>query len=135
MKKHIKFIFMMTLGLIVVGTSACFNAGDNAGDNAELIEAVENDAFIVDVRTPEEFSEGSAPGAVNIPLSEIESQLGQFKGKGEIIVFCRSGNRSGQAKKILEENGFEKVLNGGTWQEVKSIIEEVESADITADKK
>lgn len=77
-----------------------------------------NGTFLVDVRTPGEFTEGSAKGAVNIPLDRIMSELEQFKGKENIVVFCRSGNRSGQAKYILEQNGFKNVINGGTWQEV-----------------
>lgn len=74
--------------------------------------------FLVDVRTPAEFEEGSAQGAINIPLDRIPYELDQFKGKEHIVVFCRSGNRSGQAKYILEQNGFKNVTNGGTWQDV-----------------
>lgn len=92
-------------------------------DNSQLTEAIKNGAFLVDVRTPAEFSAGSVKGAVNIPLDKVTSQLSEFKGKKSIIVFCRSGNRSGQAKNILEQNGFQNVINGGTWQNVNGIIE------------
>jgi rhodanese-related sulfurtransferase len=44
------------------------------------------------------------------------------KFKENIVVFCRSGNRSGQAKSILEQNGFVNVTNGGTWQDVNTIL-------------
>lgn len=81
-----------------------------------------NSAFLVDVRTPEEFAEGSAKGAVNIPLQEISHRVGEFKGKGQIVVFCRSGNRSSQAKSILEENGISNIINGGTWEQVNDAI-------------
>jgi rhodanese-related sulfurtransferase len=74
--------------------------------------------FLVDVRTSGEFEDGSAKGAVNIPLDRIMSELKQFESKENIVVFCRSGNRSGQAKYILEQNGFKNVFNGGTWQDV-----------------
>ncbi len=77
-----------------------------------------NGSFLVDVRTPGEFEGGSAKGAVNIPLDRIMNELDQFEGKENIVVFCRSGNRSGQAKYILEQNGFKNVINGGTWQDV-----------------
>lgn len=86
--------------------------------NPQLSEAISNGAFLVDVRTFAEFSAGSVKGAVNIPLDKILTQLQQFKGKHNIIVFCRSGNRSAHAKSILEENGFQHVTNGGTWQNV-----------------
>lgn len=78
--------------------------------------------FYVDVRTPAEFAQGSVKGAVNIPLNQIENQLAKFKGKEKIIVFCRSGSRSSQAKAILEQNGFTNVTNGGTWQDVNEIL-------------
>jgi phage shock protein E len=71
--------------------------------------------FLVDVRTPEEFAQGSVKGAVNIPLDEIESRLDEFKGKTDIVVFCRSGNRSRQASEILKRHGFDNVTDGGPW--------------------
>ena len=80
-------------------------------------------SFLVDVRTPEEFSEGTVNGAVNIPLNEIESRFEEFKGKEQIVVFCRSGSRSTEAKRILESNGFTNIVNGGTWQNVKNEVE------------
>jgi len=90
--------------------------------NKELREAIQNGAFLVDVRTPAEFSEGSVKGAVNIPLDKISSQLTKFKNKINIVVFCRSGSRSSQAKRILEQNGFQNVINGGTWENVHQAI-------------
>jgi rhodanese-related sulfurtransferase len=90
-------------------------------DNGQLKEAIKERAFLVDVRTPAEFSAGSVKGAVNIPLDKISAQLAKFKGKKHIVVFCRSGNRSSQAKNILEQNGFQNVINGGTWQLVNSL--------------
>ncbi len=93
-------------------------------DNKQLSEAIKNGAYLVDVRTPGEFSGGSATGAVNIPLDKIQSQIGQLKDKKNIVVFCRSGNRSSQAKSILEQNGFRNIINGGTWQNVNNIINE-----------
>lgn len=91
-------------------------------DNSNLKEVVKNGAFLVDVRTTAEFSGGSVKGAVNIPLDKVPSQLSKFKNKKSIVVFCRSGSRSGQAKSILESNGFQNVINGGSWQNVKQIV-------------
>jgi rhodanese-related sulfurtransferase len=91
-------------------------------DNNQLREAIKNGAFLVDVRTPSEFSGGSVKGAVNIPLDKVPSQLSKFKDKKHIVVFCRSGNRSSQAKSILEQNGFQNVINGGSWENVNSIV-------------
>ncbi len=88
------------------------------GKSADLRSLIENGAFLVDVREPGEFSGGTAKGAVNIPLGTIADELGRFKGKENIVVFCRSGNRSALAKNILEQNGINNVVNGGTWQNV-----------------
>lgn len=88
-------------------------------DNTELSTIIKEGAFLVDVRSPGEFSSGSVKSAVNIPLDKVNSQLSKFKGKKNIIVFCRSGARSGQAKRILEQNGIQNVINGKTWQNVK----------------
>lgn len=88
------------------------------GQTADLKPIIDQGAFLVDVREPGEFAGGTAKGAVNIPLGSVAAQLDKFKGKENIIVFCRSGNRSGQAKTILEQNGFKNVVNGGTWEAV-----------------
>lgn len=79
-------------------------------------------AFLVDVREPSEFAGGSVKGAVNIPLGTIPTNIEQFKNKESVIVFCRSGNRSGQAKSFLEQNGITHVVNGGTWENVQQHI-------------
>jgi phage shock protein E len=94
--------------------------GGNA-TNETLAKVIEEGAFLVDVRGPGEFAGGSAKGAVNIPLDTLSQHLNKFKGKKEIVVFCRSGNRSSSAKSILEQNGFKNVINGGTWQNVASL--------------
>ncbi len=85
----------------------------------ELINSSET--FLVDVRTPEEVASGGVAGATNIPLDQVAKQLEQFKGKKNSVVFCRSGARSSQAKAILEQNGFNNVVNGGTWEQVKGL--------------
>ena len=88
----------------------------------DLKNIIEQGAFLVDVREPGEFSGGSAKGAVNIPLGSVATELNKFKGKENIVVFCRSGNRSGQAKSILEQNGIKNVVNGGTWEDVNQFV-------------
>ena len=91
-------------------------------DNTRLAEAIKKGAFLVDVRSPGEFSSGSVNGAVNIPLDNLQQQLVKFKGKKNIVVFCRSGNRSNMAKSILAQNGYPNVLDGGTWQNVNNVL-------------
>ncbi len=90
---------------------------------AELQKIINNNSFLVDVRTPEEFAEGHVPGSVNIPLDTIPLQLPLFMRKDNIIVFCRSGMRSAQAKGFLDQQGFNNVFNAGTWMDVKQMIQ------------
>ncbi|SFU08879.1 Rhodanese-related sulfurtransferase [Algoriphagus locisalis] len=99
-----------------------FSAIFGTTDNTKLSEAIQEGAFLVDVRSAGEFASGSVKGAVNIPLDSVASQLGKFKGKKNIVVFCRSGNRSSQAKSILEQNGVQNVINGGTYQNVSQCV-------------
>ncbi len=91
------------------------------GEN-ELSNALSENSFLVDVRTKEEFNSGSCNGAVNIPLDQIQNQLSKFKDKKNIVVFCRSGMRSSQAKSILERNGYSNVTNGGTCANVNRLL-------------
>jgi len=94
---------------------------NNSGTN--LKNLIQEGTFLVDVRSPGEFSGGSAKGAVNIPLDNLTHEIEKFRGHKNIIVFCRSGNRSSMAKQILEGNGFKNVTNGGTWENVASQID------------
>jgi rhodanese-related sulfurtransferase len=90
-----------------------------ATDYADLVR---KGAMIVDVRTPGEFSSGNIKGSVNIPLDVISSKVQELKKKNKpVITVCRSGNRSGSAKSILENAGIE-VYNGGAWDSLQNKI-------------
>jgi phage shock protein E len=91
-------------------------------DGNSLSEILSENPFLVDVRSKEEFNSGSCKGAVNIPVDQIQNQLSKFKDKKNIVVFCRSGMRSSQAKAILERNGISNVTNGGTWEKVSRLL-------------
>lgn len=88
----------------------------------QLEKVISQESFLVDVRTSGEFSLGSVKGAVNIPLGNLRDQLFKFKDQKNIVVFCKSGVRSAQAKRILEQNGFQNVTNGRTWKNVQAIL-------------
>lgn len=77
-------------------------------------------ATIVDVRTQEEFLEGHFPNAINIPLDHVDQKINEFKKMPTpIIVYCRSGNRSGIAVSILNEHGIADAFNGGSLDDLK----------------
>ncbi|MFJ3933085.1 rhodanese-like domain-containing protein [Streptomyces sp. NPDC090029] len=73
---------------------------------------------VIDVRTPGEFAGGHLPGALNIPLDRIARALPDIRhaaDRGDVLVVCASGARSGNACRILAENGITTAtLSGGT---------------------
>lgn len=83
------------------------------GPKVDLKELVEQGATIVDVRTAQEYGTGKVRGAVNIPLNQLQSRIGQIRRDRPVIVYCASGGRSSIAKSILRNNGFEAVYNAG----------------------
>ena len=71
-------------------------------------------AFLLDVREPAELAVEQAPGAVNIPLGQLRSRLGELPRDRDILVICRSGQRAYYATRILLQNGFKaRDLSGG----------------------
>lgn len=67
--------------------------------------------IIIDVREPDEWEQGHIPGARLIPLGQIGSRSNELDPGQEIILVCRSGNRSGQAQRVLEGKGFRRTVN------------------------
>ena len=72
-------------------------------------------SVMIDVRTDEEWRAGYIEGAIHIPLSEIKENIENYaiSKDEEILLYCRSGNRSGRAKVILDELGYTDVTNIG----------------------
>jgi NADPH-dependent 2,4-dienoyl-CoA reductase/sulfur reductase-like enzyme/rhodanese-related sulfurtransferase len=71
-------------------------------------------AFLLDVREPAELAVENAPGALNIPLGQLRSRLGELPRDREILVICRSGQRAYSATRILLQKGFKaRNLVGG----------------------
>ena len=82
---------------------------------SEAFTKYKNGAFVLDVRTQEEWDEFHAPNTALIPLDQLASRLGEVPRDREIVVVCRSGNRSQQGRDILLNAGFEQVtsMTGG----------------------
>jgi rhodanese-related sulfurtransferase len=66
-------------------------------------------AVIVDVREPYELREGYIPGAVHIPLRSLSPRMKELDPSKELVVVCRSGNRSITAVQFLQQGGFMQV--------------------------
>lgn len=69
------------------------------------------EAIMIDVREPAEWRAGHVKGAKHIPLGDLATRLGEIPRDREVLLFCRSGNRSGTATKLLRSQGFEQVRN------------------------
>lgn len=85
----------------------------------KISEFKSKNAIIIDVRTKEEFQTAANPRSQNIPLDQIQVDIKNFKLSQPIIVCCASGYRSGVAAKIIQRQGFQSVLNGGSWRNVR----------------
>lgn len=105
-----KLFIFLTLGFYSI--SNAFENLDSKSFN-EIIQK-EKDVLILDVRTPVEYREdGHISGSVLIPvqiLPQYIKEIERFKDK-KVLVYCRSGNRSVYASKILEQHGFKQVYN------------------------
>lgn len=89
----------------------------SAEDGAAIQDDPPEDLVILDVRTPEEFAEGHLEGALLVDFydSDFRSQLAELNPDVPYLLYCNSGNRSGQTVPILEELGFSDVadIDGG----------------------
>ncbi|WFE25579.1 rhodanese-like domain-containing protein [Solwaraspora sp. WMMD791] len=72
---------------------------------------VADDAYLLDVREPEEWAAGHAPGAHHLPMMEIPHRLADVPSDGDVVVVCRSGGRSGQVVAYLRQHGWDNVRN------------------------
>ena len=79
--------------------------------------------LVVDVRSPLEYGAEHIPGAQNIPLEEITTRLTEFRSIHKpVVLYCRSGNRSGMAVNILKQNGITDVYNGGSLENMQFLL-------------
>lgn len=77
-------------------------------------ELVEQGGVLIDVRTPSEYEAEKIEQAQNIPLQILESRVNALDKNKAIVVYCRSGNRSGVATNFLRKQGFH-VYDAGTY--------------------
>ena len=122
------FIAAVILAAAAMIFTACSTGGTDteATQSPEKVEIINNTAeefdnimqgeeeyLLLDVRTSQEYNEGNIKGSLLIPVTELEGRLDEiadYKDK-TVLVYCRSGNRSLTASKILIDNGFTDVHN------------------------
>lgn len=117
-------VFVIAILVLVLAGAVVLFAQSNRGTELEriygepskLVELVEKKSepfLLVDVRTQEEYRSGHIPGALNIPVDTIGAKPPTPQKDALIILYCRSGNRSGTAKRVLEQAGYTRVVNFG----------------------
>ena len=86
-----------------------------------LTELLKNEnATLIDVREPFEFSYGHNQGAINIPLNQILGRSEEIAQMSKpLILVCQSGNRSGMAVSMLKAKGVNDIYNGGSFNDVE----------------
>lgn len=104
---------------IALGAAACSSTpapkGEAGGGSDASSTATSSNAIILDVRTPQEFAEGHLDGAVNVDFNAgaVPAALAEMDPNAEYIVYCRSGNRSGQVAALMDAAGFKNVEDLG----------------------
>jgi len=109
-------ILVVAVGAVVFGNPgtsapARVNALPMEISVQEAFSMREEGAFVLDVRNQDEWDAGHVPGATLIPLPQLESRLAELPPDQEIVVICRSGNRSATARDILLDAGFSAVTS------------------------
>jgi len=117
-EEKMKNMWKMVSGLLVAfglvaGLSAC--------STPEKVDMASVTA-VIDVRTPAEFAEGHLDGALNINLESgnFASEISQLDPAGTYLIYCRSGNRSGQAINQMEAAGFTNLTNLGGYADASA---------------
>ncbi len=119
----IALLLITTILAACGGTTADTPAVDTANDDSpvNLSDTVDvntvarvkdnKDVLVLDVREQWEYDEGHIPGVTLIPMGEVPARLAEIPTDKEVIVTCRTGNRSGQVTDFLRQNGFDNVHN------------------------
>jgi phage shock protein E len=104
---------MVLLVLAALAVRRLAGAGGKRVSPDVVLQKIKDGATVVDVRTPGEYQTGAYPGAVNIPVQELDRRLAELRSDRPIVVYCGSGARSAAAERLLRARGFDDVVNGG----------------------
>lgn len=99
----------MLISSITLLSLACSAGPEQVRDiTQETLLSAPASTLILDVRTPEEFSAGHVPNAINIPHDQVEGRLSEIASHRDspVVVYCERGGRAGRAATVLAEAGF-----------------------------
>ena len=80
------------------------------------IASLPDNPLVIDVRSPGEYASGHVQGAVNLPLDRFEQEIGRVAPDKSVpvMMYCLSGGRSGGACRLMQQIGYQQVINGGS---------------------
>lgn len=119
-KKNNNKIWLILGGFVIIALAVIIGFSQNTADTNTLPKEVsvddayqmrENGAFVLDVRELSEWEDGHIPDATLIPLGQLESRMNEIPKDQEVVIVCRSGNRSAQARDILKNAGFTNITS------------------------
>jgi len=115
------FNILTIIMLILFGYFVIANFFGGRSSQSQLEAMLGGDVILIDVRSEREFNGGHIPGAINIPLGQLQTEIQQIATdkSQDIVVYCQTGNRSNQALGLLNNMGYENVENLGgiiAWQ-------------------
>ena len=126
-KKNNNLLLWGMIALLVLGSSIAWFVSHGTTKSsslpreisvAEAVKKRDAGAFILDVRQPEEWNQFHVPDSTLIPLDQLATRMNELPKDREIVIVCRSGNRSAQGRDILLDAGFTQVtsMEGGLTQ-------------------
>lgn len=119
------------IGALFVALAAVLSmsATPTLANDLEIIREGLSSPVIIDVRTEREYASGALEGALNHPVQGLPGTLIDMGVEldEEVIVYCRSGRRSAQAKSLLKAAGFKLVFDGGAMSKLEEAINEPKS--------
>jgi rhodanese-related sulfurtransferase len=117
--------YFVLLSMFLFAISGCAQSGFtniSAHEAAQMIQ--KENVVVLDVRTEEEYASGHIPGAILLPLQQLQERMNELKKDETYIIVCRSGNRSAQASQLLVKEGFKNIYNmTGGMSEWKGKVE------------
>jgi rhodanese-related sulfurtransferase len=112
---------LLAIGVLLVSLLGC-SSGTTEGVGVRTVSATEavkvlDSRVVIDVRGPDEVAEGAIVGATVLDFNagEFQAKIGDYDRNAAYLVYCRSGNRSGQAVAIMKELGFTDVIDAGGY--------------------
>jgi rhodanese-related sulfurtransferase len=104
-------VFWVAVALCLSWTLAFAGARDITSRDAKVLMEKNKNIFLLDVRTPQENSQGKLPGTVLIPIGELERRIAEVPKNRTVIVYCAVGSRSKPAAEFISQRGYKDVYN------------------------